>query len=637
MGIIGAGKIPLHPAGRGPVPLPMKYLITAAIFLWCRPVLGQAASSTLFPEVAYPQAYFRDPLGIPMSLAANFGELRPDHYHMGLDIRTQHRENLPVYAAADGYIERVQIGPFGFGQAIYIRHPNGFMTVYGHLNRFIPALAEYVKEQQYRQQSWQVNLTIPSSLFPVRKGQQIAWSGNTGGSQGPHLHFEIRLGDGDVNLNPLLFGLPVEDRVAPAIQRLAWYDGNQSVYEQAPHILPVAPARRGAGAGVAGPVFTEYAVSPGVLIVPVSRIGFAISASDAQSGSSNPNGIYQAELSDDRRPLIGFRMDHIGYEETRNINAHIDYKTRHLGGPFLQQLFFLPGYPFPSIYRIPGQGGGVDPAKKSEGGLRAAGFIDLSDGREHPISIDVTDTRGNGARLAFTVQYRPAGDSVVAGAASGKRFYPGMVDGIETDNYAFFLGEKSLYDSVRIDAAVSGYPGSGLSIPGAVSAAYSIGSPDIPLMDAMLVRLRLPDSTGVTPGDRRASTDRIVMVCFQGADKEVERPEWQGGWASARFHQFGTFQLVYDSIAPVISPVGPLDGADLRHAGRIAFTIKDNLGAVRRFRAELDGRWLCFTNDKALAYIYSFDEHCRPGLHTLKVTAEDAAGNRTENEYHFSR
>src|SRR5882762_9681680 len=186
--------------------------------------------SQVFPPVGYPRDYFRDPLDIPMSLAANFGELRPNHYHMGLDIRTQRKENLPVMAAADGYIARVSIEPGGFGQAIYIRHPNGYTTVYGHLNKFFPALAAYVREQQYRLESWQVKLSLPPNLFPVRKGDLIAYSGNTGGSQGPHLHFEIRRTDGDVNLNPLLFGLPVPDNTAPTILRLAWYDRGQSVY-----------------------------------------------------------------------------------------------------------------------------------------------------------------------------------------------------------------------------------------------------------------------------------------------------------------------------------------------------------------------------------------------------------------------
>src|SRR5580658_21837 len=270
----------------------MRYLFTVMVSLCWLAVPAQSPPS-LFVSPEYPQHYFRDPLGIPMSLAANFGELRPNHYHMGLDIRTQHRENLPVYAAADGYIARVQIEPFGFGQAIYIRHPNGYTTVYGHLNHFIPALAAYVGQQQYRQQSWAVDLMIPPALFPVKQGDQIAWSGNTGGSQGPHLHFEIRLTAEDVNLNPLLFGLPVEDRVPPKITRLAWYDGDQGIYDQSPHIIP--------------------ATSGQMLTVPVARIGFAISASDAQSGSSNPNGIYRAVLEEDSRPVLGFQLDHISY------------------------------------------------------------------------------------------------------------------------------------------------------------------------------------------------------------------------------------------------------------------------------------------------------------------------------------
>ena len=140
----------------------MKYILAAA-FLSCT-LHGYAQ---FFPSADYPRDYFRDPLAIPMSLAANFGELRPNHYHMGLDIRTQHRENLPVFAAADGYVARVSVEPAGFGQAIYIYHPNGYTTVYGHLNKFFPALAAYVHDQQYRRQSWQVALELPPSLFPT--------------------------------------------------------------------------------------------------------------------------------------------------------------------------------------------------------------------------------------------------------------------------------------------------------------------------------------------------------------------------------------------------------------------------------------------------------------------------------------
>jgi Peptidase family M23 len=658
----------------------MKYLLPLLFSFASLPVIAQvpppppaqqdpSSSLPLFAPVTYPQGYFRNPLDFPMSLAANFGELRPNHYHMGLDIRTQHKENQLVHAAADGYVTRVEIEPAGFGQAIYIQHPDGYTTVYGHLNQFFPALAAYIHQQQYRLQSWQVNLTLPPGLFPVKKGDFIAYSGNTGGSQGPHLHFEIRRTTGDINLNPLLFGLPVSDRTSPTLLRLAWYDCNKGIYEQSPHLLPIhrdAASSKGAASSTGA----HWSVAPSLLIVPTTRISFALSAFDTQSGSANPNGIYEADLYADHLPVIGFQMNNISYDDTRNINAHIDYKTREMGGPFLQQLFFLSGYPLPSIYRSvianhPSGGSNetaalppVDPAGQP---YAANGVLRLDDGRVHDIRIAVADPYGNVSELRFRVQYRaqPAADvgsaiadPVVASGAgtlapTGKKFYPGMIDGLETKDCAFYLGEKSLYDSVTIGTTVSGYPGSGLSLPGGVSAVHTIGARWIPLLDPLLVRLQPIPASSATGGLPRADstnwngiytdTGRIVMVCFDGSQKDVRLPEWKGGWASAHFREFGNFQLVRDTVPPVIAAIGALEGADLSHATRIAFNIRDNLGALRNFRAELDGAWLCFTNDKGLAFIYTFDEHCSPGAHTLKVTVEDVAGNRTVGEYHFTR
>src|SRR5215217_7488067 len=190
----------------------------------------------------YPQNYFRNPLNIPMQLVANFGELRANHWHMGLDIRTQQKVNLPVYAAAEGYIARIKIEPGGFGRAIYINHPNGYTTLYAHLNNFFPALEQYVKAEQYKRESWEVELEIPRQLFPVSKGTFIAYSGSTGGSQGPHVHFEIRDTKTEECLNPLLFGMPIIDDVPPTISRLAIYDRTKSVYVQSPRFLPLKKA-----------------------------------------------------------------------------------------------------------------------------------------------------------------------------------------------------------------------------------------------------------------------------------------------------------------------------------------------------------------------------------------------------------
>jgi hypothetical protein len=217
-----------------------------------------------------------------------------------------------------------------------------------------------------------------------------------------------------------------------------------------------------------------------------------------------------------------------------------------------------------------------------------------------------------------------------------------MVDGLEGPGCSFFLGEKSLYDSVAIGTIVAGYPGSGHTLPGGISNTYAIGATWVPLLEPVLVRMQYPhtlhtDSLAggglMTPAD----VSHVVMVCFNGADKDVQRPEWHQGWASAHFREFGYFQLVEDRTPPVITPRQPLEGANLSRARRIAFSVKDDLGALHDFTAELDGSWLCFTNDKAKDYIYIFDEHCPPGAHTLKVTATDVAGNKTTREYHFTR
>ncbi len=335
-------------------------------------------SGQLFQPAYYPKNEFRNPLGIPISLAANFGELRLNHYHMGLDIRTAHRENLPVFAAADGFIYRVKVEPFGFGQAVYIRHNNGYVSLYAHLNSFYPALALYVKQKQYESQQWDISIELPQGLLEVKKGDLIAYSGNMGGSQGPHLHFEIRSYPDDTNLNPMLFGLSIPDNTPPVLRSLSVYDRNRSFYEQTPAFFPVK--------GKAG----KYYIGLPLLILKTPNPGFGIVGFDTQTGSGNPNGIYQGIIYDNGDAISGFRMDRISYNETRGINAHVDYPTYEKGGPYYQLLFKMPGYKH-SIYREAKQGG----------------YIHLEDGKLHEIRIELRDAYGNISNLSFNAQYQP--------------------------------------------------------------------------------------------------------------------------------------------------------------------------------------------------------------------------------------
>ena len=559
--------------------------------------LNFSLQAQLSEKPVYPKGYFRNPLAVAMDLSGNFGELRPNHYHMGLDLKTLKRENLPVHAAAEGYIARIKIEPGGFGRAIYINHPNGFTTLYAHLNDFAPALEAYVKREQYRLERWNIFIDLPPDLFPVKKGEFIAFSGNTGGSQAPHLHFEIRRASDDVNVNPLLFGMPLQDNTLPRILRLAVYDRTKSTYEQTPKIVLL----KAAGTG-------KYATTVPVIIVATPAISFGITAFDTHTGSSNLNGIFESRLVMDEQPVISFRMDGISYNDTRCMNAHIDYRSKANGGTWLQHLSDLPGY-INSIYtRFSGDG-----------------VLDISDGEIHDIRIEVRDAYGNASVVTTKVQFR-APSTLSSRQSDGNVFYPLMLDGYETDDCEFFIGERCLYDSAHIRYGKSNAPN-----PGTVSDLHTVGSSSIPLQESFLIRIKPNQSLTAE------QQQRTVMQWYSGARKDVQRVEWQNGWAAAKFRDFGFYQLLVDEIPPLIVPIGFAEGSNLSKATRIAFTVNDNLTRFKNVRAELDGKWLRFTNDKGRTFIYKFDEKCLAGQHELKISAEDEAGNITVKVFRFTR
>jgi hypothetical protein len=551
-----------------------------------------------FPQKNYPKNYFIYPVDARISLAANFGELRPNHYHMGLDCRTDQVVNRPVKAAAGGYIARVTISPFGFGQAIYINHPNGLTTVYGHLNRFFPALEKYVKEKQYQQESWKVELDFPPTLFPVKKGQFIAWSGSTGGSQGPHCHFEIRDTKTDKVLNELLFGLPIPDNVPPTIVRLAMYDRDKSTYSQVPKYLAIKK------------VNGEYETIEKIIPVNSDKISFGISANDKQSGSRNPNGIYEAVIYMDGQPLSAFELDSISYDETRYVNANIDYKTHAEGGPYIQHLSRLPGYP-QGVYND----------------IHGDGVIELSDTKVHQIKILVKDTNGNTSVLEFQIQKWFAAQHTNSNNVSFNQneFRPEMVNVFENENLQIYLPAATLYDSV--DFTQSEKPAESLY---AYSSVFSVLSGLIPAQDYFSISIKT-DRT--VPGNL---TDKILMKRTWNGKSEVAKAIKNNNWYSAKFNAFGDFELIADDEPPVIH-ASFHDNANLSRATRIIITPKENNGEIKDFRAELDGKWLRFTNDKGHLFIYHFDEKCLQGKHELKISVEDEAGNKTVSMLHFTR
>lgn len=562
-------------------------------------LFSSISRAQFFPAKSYPKEYFIYPVDATKSLSANFGELRSNHYHMGLDCRTNQVENKKVWAAADGFISRVSIAPFGFGRAIYIQHPNGFTTVYGHLNSFYPELENFVKAKQYELESWQVSLELSPNQFPVKKGQFIAHSGNTGGSMGPHVHFEIRDTKTDKVFNPLLFGLPLPDNVAPSIVRLYMYDRCKSTYSQSPQHIAI----KGLG--------HHYTTTQSVITVHTDKISFGISANDKLSGSNNPNGIYESVIYVDGQPLSGFQLDSISYDETRYLNAHIDYKTKLADGPYIQHLSRLPGYP-EGVYKD----------------INGDGVIELKDDKVHAIKIVVKDANGNTSILEFKIKKGLITETGKIDNQSNyqnkNEFYPGFVNVYEGKDLQLYLSPKALYDSVTFS-----YSEKESSTNNAVSSVFTVLSGLIPSHDYFTIKLKPSQKINAN------LSDKILMKQSWGSRTEIAKTTKEGEWFVSKFRNFGHFQLIIDTIPPTIS--GLADNSNLSKSSRIIITPKDNNDEIVNFCAELDGKWLRFTNDKARNYIYIFDEKCSRGKHELKITVEDLAGNVTEKVFHFIR
>jgi len=287
----------------------------------------------LFPLVAsaqisnVPQDYFKDPLDIPLILSGTFGELRSNHFHAGLDIKTQGRQGLEVKASAKGFISRIKIQHYGYGKALYVQHPNGYTTVYGHLKKLAPKIEEYLKERQYNKESYEIELFPGASELQVEQGEVIAYSGNTGGSGGPHLHFEIRNGS-QRPMNPEMFGIEIQDTRDPIVDGLFAYpigEGahvNNSANRQKLRLIPQNDG--------------SYTTSA---LEACGEIGFGISTVDQKSLAPNKNGVYKIEASLNGSPVMNLDFQRFSFAESRYLNFLIDYEYYSNHRKRVQKLF----------------------------------------------------------------------------------------------------------------------------------------------------------------------------------------------------------------------------------------------------------------------------------------------------------
>lgn len=545
------------------------------------------------PPVAgfYPKDYFANPVDDQIKLNGTFGELRAGHFHAGIDIDSKTGGvGQPILAAADGFVDRIRVQEGGYGQVMYIRHPNGYTTVYGHLDRFSPGIQQYVREQQYKQERFEVDLNPKNSQFPVKKGQEVGKLGNTGGSTGPHLHFEIRNTTTGKGLNPLLFGLPVADAVPPEIRDMKVYFLNERREVQSSRAFPIQ--RRPDGTlGVAGDTVRLAAW----------RVGFGVKAYDRISGYRNDNGIYALRLYANEQLSFEWKMDELDFDESRYLNAHVDYPARQQYGAWFHRCFVLPGDYLHNYIRT-----------------EASGAIALSKEQAVKVVVQAADPAGNLTNVTFWVL---RDEPVLPWVSPPFQFeFPfDQENRVELDGFAMTIPNGTLYETLPFQ-----YKTTPDESQGVYSSMYHLHNPRTPAQRYFEIAIR--------PINLPAELRDKACIAHCGDGRPVNcGAAWRGDLLVTKVREFGDYCVMTDTEPPRIVPV--VFSADMRKKRTLSFRIRDNFGVGGSanglsYRGTVDGKWVLFEYDRKSARLtYTFDGHVGPGKHTVVMKVKDDLGN----------
>lgn len=560
----------------------MKYLFAALIF-----------SQFAFSQVEYPKDYFRSPLDITLILSGSFAELRNNHFHSGLDIKTQQKTGLNVYATAEGYVSRIKIQHYGYGKALYVTHPNGYTTVYGHLERFAPKIEAFLKAKQYEKESYEIELFPTAEELQIMPDEVIAYSGNTGGSSGPHLHFEIR-DQQERTINPLLFGLTVKDSKPPTLTSVFAYPKNDksTVNNSNTRVeLRLIPTKN-----------NDYKVEG---IKALGEIGFAIGSFDQLDLAANKNGL--SNLQSFYNGNKKFEMDfyRFSFDESRHINRFIDYDYYKTKRTHLQKLFVENGNVL-SMYKD----------------LDDNGYITVQEGDSSIYKVRIQDFEGNESWLTIPIVGKTP-DSIPAKPESKKNYYvfSNQVTTLNDKNVSVFFPANSFYEDTFIDFKVN-------------NDTLYLDKDVIPLQKNVTIQYDISNY-------KDSEKDKLYIAELLGYKKypsylSSKRKE---NILTASSNALGTYSLVMDTKSPTIFPVNFQNGKWLSNFRYLTLKISDDLSGISNYRATINGKWILMEYEyKNNTLTFDFNDNVVTDTkNELKVIVTDNVGNSTTFEATFFR
>ena len=549
-------------------------------------------TSLTFSQTQISKDYFRLPLEIPMQLAGNFGELRPNHFHAGFDFKTNQREGLNIYAVADGYVSRIKISNVGYGKAIYITHNNGTTSVYGHLQKSVGSIQDRIIQNQYLEKSYEIEVYLKPDDLNVKKGDIIGISGNTGGSEGPHLHFEIRDNKTEKTLNPLRFGLDLKDTKSPQVSNLMVYPIElNSVVNESKRPISLNLSLQKDGTYLAEKVEAS------------GKIGFGIIASDFDDVSFNANGIYKAELTGNGKSLFKFELADLVFDEARFVNAYIDYGKYKKSHQRVQKLFMKNPFGLSNL------------STNSENGL-----IDVSPNFNQTEEINVSDFNGNKITISIPISYCEKSAVISEEPKTSNYLVKAKSDAIfEKDNWSVSMPANTFYDDfyLHFNVAKDILFLHDDSIPAHSNFTISVVNKEEPL---------------------ESERKKMFIASIYNGKKNYINTFYKENTFYCKTRTLGQFIVSKDTIAPKISISKLIQDKEIGEQKEIRFKISDDFSGIKTFNGYLNEKWVLFEYESKLKRIIHVlnKENLVNGKNTLKLIVTDNVGNSSVFETQFN-